>query len=53
MHWYWSLAALAVAIVLVTAIGVLTRYYIGQQIIEWLDALLFRVPLLNKIYGTI
>ncbi len=53
MHWYWSLAALVVAIVLVTAIGVLTRYYIGQQIIEWLDALLLRVPLLNKIYGTI
>lgn len=53
MHWYWSLAALALAVVLVTLLGLLTRYYIGKQIIAWLDAALLRVPLLNKIYGTI
>jgi uncharacterized membrane protein len=53
LFWYWSLAALLLAVLLVTGVGVLTRYYIGQQIIEWLDELLLRVPLLNKIYGTI
>ncbi len=53
MHWYWSLAALALAVVLVTLLGLLTRYYIGKQIIAWLDTAMLRVPLLNKIYGTI
>lgn len=53
MYWYWSLAALVLAVILVTGVGVLTRYYIGQQIIEWLDELLMRVPLLNKIYATV
>ena len=53
MLWYWSLAAFALAVVLVTFMGLLTRYYIGKQIIIWLDAAMLRVPLLNKIYGTI
>jgi len=53
MFWYWSLAALGLAAVLVTLVGVLTRYYIGKQMIAWLDAAILRVPLLNKIYGTI
>lgn len=53
MFWYWSLAALLLAVVLVTLVGVLTRYYIGKQMIAWLDAAMLRVPLLNKIYGTI
>jgi len=53
MHWYWSLAALALAMVLVSLAGLLTRYYIGKRLIEWLDATMLRVPLLNKIYGTI
>ena len=53
MFWYWSLAALLLAVVLVTLVGVLTQYYIGKQMIAWLDAAMLRVPLLNKIYGTI
>lgn len=53
MFWFWSLAAFVVAILLVTGMGVLARYYIGKQIIEGLDTMLLRVPLLNKIYGTI
>jgi uncharacterized membrane protein len=53
MFWYWSLAALALAVVLVSAMGLLTRYYIGKRFIEWLDATMLRVPLLNKIYGMI
>lgn len=53
MYWYWSLAALALAVVLVAVVGLLTRYYIGKQMLAWLDATMLRVPLLNKIYGTI
>lgn len=53
MFWYWSLAALVLAVALVTLVGVLTQYYIGKQMIAWLDAAMLRVPLLNKIYGTI
>jgi uncharacterized membrane protein len=53
MFWYWSVAALALAVVLVSCMGLLTRYYIGKRMIEWLDTTMLRVPLLNKIYGTI
>lgn len=53
MYWYWSLAALTLAVMLVTLIGLLARYYIGIRLIAWLDAAMLRVPLLNKIYGTI
>ncbi len=53
MFWYCSLAALLLAGGLVTLAGVLTRYYVGKRLLEWLDAAMLRVPLLNKIYGTI
>jgi len=51
--WYWSLAALTLAVLLVSLVGLLTRYYVGKRMIEWLDLTMLRVPLLNKIYGTI
>jgi len=53
MFWYWSLLALALAVVLISGVGVLTRYYIGKRLIEWLDSLMMQVPLLNKFYGAI
>ena len=53
MFWYWSLLALLVAAGLVTMIGLLTRYYMGKRMIAWADSLMLRVPVLNKIYGTI
>jgi uncharacterized membrane protein len=34
-------------------IGHSTRYYAGKKLIEWVDQLLLRVPLLNKIYGAL
>jgi uncharacterized membrane protein len=52
-HWYWSLLALVVAALLVAFIGVLARYYIGKRLIDLADSLMLRVPVLNKIYGTI
>jgi uncharacterized membrane protein len=53
VHWYWSLLALLLAAVIVSVIGVLARYYIGKRLIAWADGLMLRVPVLNKIYGTI
>jgi uncharacterized membrane protein len=53
MYWYWSLVALMLAVILISAVGVLARYYIGKKIIDWTDRILMRVPLLNKFYGAI
>ena len=53
MFWYWSLVALVLAVVLISAAGVLARYYIGKKVIDWTDRVLMRVPLLNKFYSAI
>ena len=53
MYWYWSLAALALAVFLISLTGRLTRYYLGKKVVELLDRGLLHVPLLNKIYLTI
>jgi uncharacterized membrane protein len=53
MFWYWSLLAFVLAVILISAVGVLARYYFGKRLIEWTDNLMLRVPVLNKIYGTI
>jgi uncharacterized membrane protein len=52
-YWYWSLLAIAMAAVIVTFIGMLARNYIGRRLIDLADGIMLRVPLLNKIYGTI
>jgi uncharacterized membrane protein len=53
VFWYWSVLALLLAVVIVTVVGVLTRYYFGKRLIAWADSMMLRVPVLNKIYGTI
>jgi len=53
VYWYWSGAALLVALVLIVLVGALARHYVGKRIIQWVDLALLRVPLLNKIYGAI
>jgi len=53
VHWYWSLVAIAMAAVAITFIGILARYYIGRRLIDFADNLMLRVPVLNRIYGTI
>lgn len=52
MYWYWSVAALVLAVFLIGVVGLLARYYFGKRLIEWVDSGLLRIPLLNKIYGT-
>jgi uncharacterized membrane protein len=51
MYWYWSLAAFALAIVLICVAGFAARNYFGKKMIEWADTALMHIPLLNKIYG--
>lgn len=53
LYWHWRLVALVLTVVLVSLVGRLTRYYIGKKAIAVMDSVLLRVPLLNKIYGTI
>jgi uncharacterized membrane protein len=53
VHWYWSLVALLVAVLIISIIGRFARHYIGKKLIQLVDLIMLRVPLLNKIYGTI
>ena len=53
MFWYWSLLALSLFAAIVSVVGVLARYYFGKRLIAWADSMMLRVPVLNKIYGTI
>jgi uncharacterized membrane protein len=53
MHLYWSVLALVLAILLVGLVGRLARYYFSKKLIQVVDVVLMRVPLLNKIYSAI
>lgn len=53
MHWYWSVVALVLAVMLITIIGRATRYYVIRRVIGFFDIWMLRLPLLNKIYGTV
>ncbi|MFM2293762.1 MAG: hypothetical protein RLZZ350_175 [Verrucomicrobiota bacterium] len=53
MYWYWSLAALVVGVLLISAVGRLARNYVGKKTIEWVENVMMRIPLFNKIYGSI
>jgi uncharacterized membrane protein len=53
IHWYWSWLALMWAVFLVCLVGRYGGNYLGRKTIEWLDSAIMRVPLMNKIYGTI
>ena len=53
LYWYWSWFALLLTVVLICLAGRYGRNYFGRKTIEWIDHALMRIPLLNKIYGTI
>jgi uncharacterized membrane protein len=53
VDWYWSWIALLLTIVLICLIGRYGRNYFGRKTIQWTDHAMMRVPLLNKIYGTV
>jgi len=53
IHWYWSLLAFVFAVLFISIVGVLARYYFGKRLIALADGMMLRVPVLNKIYSTI
>ena len=53
LFWYWSVLAFALAVGLISVVGLLARYYVGKRMIEWLDMAMMQVPLFNKFYGAI
>ena len=53
MFWYWRCVALVLALFILGIVGGLARLYFGKQLIKYMDNILYRVPLLNKIYSAI
>ena len=53
LYWYWSWFALLLTVFLICLVGRYGRNYFGRKTIQWMDHGLMRVPLLNKIYGTV
>jgi len=53
MFWYWSVAALVLAAILISVVGLLAHHYVGKRLIAWFDYVMLNVPLLNKFYSTI
>ncbi len=53
IHWYWSLIALLLAVLIISVVGRLARNYFGRKMIEWTDSTMMRIPLFNKIYAAI
>ena len=53
MQLHWKLLALCLAVALIAMIGRLARHFLGKKLIQLMDYIMFKVPLLNKIYGTI
>ena len=49
----WSLITLAAAILLISLVGRLARYYLGKQLIRLTDGVFMRVPLVNKLYSAL
>jgi hypothetical protein len=45
---HWSLVAFVTAIGLISLLGALARHYLGRKLIEIVDLVLLRVPLLTK-----
>jgi uncharacterized membrane protein len=53
IHWYWSWVALALAVFLICLAGRYGRNYLARKALEWIDHTMMRIPLMNKIYGTV
>jgi uncharacterized membrane protein len=53
VFWYWNWITLLLTLLLIVLVGRYGRNYLGRKMIEWMDHTLMRIPLLNKIYGTI
>lgn len=50
LHLYSRVLALLAALLLIGLVGRLGRYYFGKKLIQGVDVILMRVPLLNRLY---
>ena len=50
LHLYSRVLALLVAVLLIVLVGRLGRYHFGKKLIQGVDGVLLRVPLLNRLY---
>ena len=50
--YYWPGMGVAAGLVIVLFIGLLMNAWIVQKILEWGEALLFRIPLIKSVYGS-
>ncbi len=53
MHWYWSGVAFALAIIVITVVGLFTRHYVGKKVVRFVDETMLKIPLLNKLYAAV
>jgi len=53
MHWYWSGVAFALAIIVITMVGLFTRHYVGKKVVGLVDDTMLKIPLLNKLYAAV
>lgn len=50
LHLYSRVLALLVALLLIGLVGRLGRYYLGKKLIQGVDVILMRLPLINRLY---
>lgn len=51
--WYWRIVSLLITVLLVAIVGRITRHYVGSRLVRLADDVMMRIPLFNKIYGTV
>lgn len=51
-HYYWPGMGVAAGLLIVLFIGLLMNAWIVQKMMEWGEALLFRIPLVKSVYGS-
>lgn len=53
LYWYSNLLAVFMAVVLISLLGALARFYFGRRLISHVDQLLMQIPLFNKVYAAL
>jgi uncharacterized membrane protein len=51
-QYYWPGMGVAAGLLIVLCIGILMNAWIVQKMIEWGEALLYRIPLIKSVYGS-
>jgi uncharacterized membrane protein len=51
--WYWSGMGLGAGLLLVFLIGLLMHAWLVQRLYGWVEGLLYRIPLIRSVYGSL